>query len=145
MSGGRPAFFDNSDELALKVNEYFKFLEGDFKDVEKRDEKGELYSERVYTRYPEEPTVTGLALFLGFESRQSVYDYEKNGEFSYIIKRARLFVEHGYEKALRNDKCTGAIFALKNMGWTDKQEIDHTSKDGSMSPPTPIAFTKGSN
>ena len=26
----------------------------------------------------------------------------------------------------------GSIFALKNFGWTDKQEIDHTSKGEKM-------------
>ena len=41
-------------------------------------------------------------------------------------------VEHGYEKDLRSDKPTGSIFALKNMGWVDKQEIDHTTKGQSL-------------
>lgn len=104
MAGGRPAHFDNAEELKIEADKYFESI----KDVEY-------------------PTVTGLALYLGFESRQSVYDYEKNGEFSYIIKRARLMVENGYEKELRSDKPTGAIFALKNMGWVDKQEVESTN------------------
>lgn len=32
-----------------------------------------------------------------------------------------------------------AVFGLKNMGrdeWSDKQELDHTSSDGSMTPKT---------
>lgn len=67
-------------------------------------------------------TITGLALALGFESRQSFYDYEKNGEFSYTIKRLRLQIESEYEKKLHESACTGAIFALKNFGWKDKTE-----------------------
>jgi hypothetical protein len=67
-------------------------------------------------------TVTGLALALGFESRQSFYDYEKNGEFSYTIKHFRLQIENGYEEKLHENGCTGAIFALKNFGWKDKTE-----------------------
>lgn len=67
-------------------------------------------------------TITGLCIALGFESRQSFYDYEKNKGFSYIIKRARLFIENDYESALKAAQCTGAIFALKNMGWGDNPE-----------------------
>jgi hypothetical protein len=65
-------------------------------------------------------TITGLAIHLGFESRQSLYDYEKKEGFSYIIKKARLYVENAYEYQLQFGNSTGAIFALKNMNWTDK-------------------------
>ena len=71
----------------------------------------------------EVPTITGLCFHLGFASRQSFYDYGKKDAFSYIIKRARLFIEKEYEEMLQINP-TAAIFALKNMGWTDKQEID---------------------
>jgi hypothetical protein len=72
------------------------------------------------------PTITGLALYMGFASRQSFYDYEKSGEFSYIIKRARLRIENKYEEALHGTSPTGAIFALKNFGWKDKQEVEQS-------------------
>lgn len=71
-------------------------------------------------------TISGLAYYLGFESRQSFYDYEKNAKFSYTIKRARLFIENEYEKLLASGNVTGAIFALKNFGWSDKQEVEHS-------------------
>lgn len=135
MAAGRPAHFENGDQLRSKVEEYYTYLSGDYVDVKLSDDEGNSFTERKYTRHPEDPTITGLALFLGFESRQSVYDYEKNGEFSYIIKNARLRVEHGYEKSLKSDKPTGAIFALKNMGWTDKMELDNNvNLNGSVSP-----------
>ena len=76
----------------------------------------------------ENPTITGLALHLGFESRQSFYDYEKNKEHSYTIKRARLHIENFYEKHLIGQYTSGPIFALKNFGWSDKQEIEHAGK-----------------
>lgn len=76
------------------------------------------------------PTITGLAYHLGFESRQSIYDYEKEGAFSYTIKRARLFIESVYEEKLHEAACTGGIFALKNFGWKDKQDIEHTGNVG---------------
>jgi hypothetical protein len=68
-------------------------------------------------------TITGLCLYLGFDSRQSFYDYEQKVEFSYIIKKARLRIENHYEQCLQYGNVTGAIFPLKNMGWSDKQEI----------------------
>jgi hypothetical protein len=75
-------------------------------------------------------TITGLAMWLGFCDRQSLYDYEKKPEFTCIIKEARLAVENDYELALRSASVTGAIFALKNMGWKDKTETAITDPDG---------------
>lgn len=70
-------------------------------------------------------TITGLALFLGFESRQSFYDYEKKLDFSYTIKKARTFIENDYEELLKTQaNPTGIIFALKNFGWKDKSELE---------------------
>lgn len=66
-------------------------------------------------------TVTGLTLYLGFESRSSLDDYaNRSTEFSYMIKRAKLAVENSYELS----GSTFDIFALKNMGWKDKTETD---------------------
>ena len=77
------------------------------------------------------PTISGLAFYLGFESRQSFYDYEQREEFSYTIKRCRLFMEAHYEARLQGNNPAGSIFWLKNAGWSDKQEIDQqtTIKD----------------
>lgn len=80
------------------------------------------------------PMITRLAYELGFESRQSFYDYEAKSEFSYIIKRARLYVESGYESLLQGTNVAGSIFALKNMGWKDTQAVDHTSNGESIQP-----------
>lgn len=74
----------------------------------------------------ERPTVTGLCLALNFESKDTLYAYRDKKDFSYSIKRALLIVENGYEKALRDQAATGSIFALKNMGWKDKTEQEHS-------------------
>lgn len=79
------------------------------------------------------PTISGLAYYLGFESRQSFYDYEEKEEFTYTIRKTRLFMESRYEERLQGNSPTGAIFWLKNAGWTDKQEIDQkTEHSGSI-------------
>lgn len=70
------------------------------------------------------PTVTGLALHLGFASKQSLYDYEKQDEFSYPIKKSLLKIENALELKLTEQAVTGVIFALKNMGWKDKTDVE---------------------
>jgi hypothetical protein len=80
------------------------------------------------------PTVTGLTLALGFADKSTLYDYVKKPEFSHPIKKALTIVEFGYEKALKESNAAGSIFALKNMGWKDKTELDHTSKGEKIEP-----------
>lgn len=75
-------------------------------------------------------TISGLSFWLGFDSRQTMYNYEANGEFGYVIRRLRLFVESCYEARLHTATPSGAMFALKNMGWTDKMEVDMKNNGG---------------
>jgi len=69
-------------------------------------------------------TLTGLILALGLSSRQSLAEYEHRDEFSDSVKRAKLRCEHEYEKKLSGPNPTGTIFALKNFGWSDKQDVE---------------------
>lgn len=117
---GRPPLFKDPEEIAAKINSYFEHIKGE---KQQTVGDGDLMTE-TWLRQPEPATITGMALFLGFSSRQSIYDYEENGEFSYAIKSARLRVECEYEKRLSGNSPTGAIFALKNLGWKDKTETD---------------------
>lgn len=105
--GGRPAKWDDPKAFSDAVDEYFNL-----QDV--------LH------------TWTGLAMHLGFESRQSLEDYKHKEGFTYPIKKALLRIENKYENRMITEKNpTGSIFALKNFGWKDKQEIDQktTVKD----------------
>lgn len=119
---GQPPKYRKVSEISEKIAEYFEYIAGEFSYDEAK--------KKIYTREPEPATITGLALYLGFESRQSIYDYEKNGRFSYTVKRARLRIEQEYEKKLHGANPTGPIFALKNFGWRDQQQMEHTGKDG---------------
>lgn len=109
---GRPAFFDSKEKLQSKIDEYFNNC----------PDKRTVVAGEITIDIPC-PTITGLALFLGFCDRHSLYDYENRGEFSHTIKTARTKIESAYEKLLHGNSCTGAIFALKNFGWVDKQEV----------------------
>jgi len=121
--GGRPPLFDNPQDLQIKIDDYFK----NCPDSRKLYFEGKLVAEVPC------PTVSGLAYYLGFESRQSFYDYKEDIRFSYIMKRARLFIEKEYEILLQTGNVTGIIFALKNMGWKDKQEIESKNENTNYS------------
>ena len=120
-SGGRPPFFESVIDLDNAIDDYFN------NGIKKRKVVvGKPPNQQVVEL--EVPTITGLCYYLGFESRQSFYDYEKNEEFSYTIKRSRLFIEKEYEEQLSVGNTVGAIFALKNMGWKDKTETEHSGE-----------------
>ena len=79
--------------------------------------------DEYFENTPEEKiTLTGLILALGI-SKETFYQYAKKDEFKEIINRARLRIENTYEQDLRNKGRSGDIFALKNFGWRDQQEI----------------------
>lgn len=93
----------------------------------------------------EPPTVTGLTLFLGFESKSTLYEYAKKLEFSHPIKRALLKIEQFHEIATSmGDKCTGNIFILKNFGWKDTVNTEHSGEIKNTGRPS-IVFKKFSN
>jgi galactose-1-phosphate uridylyltransferase len=76
------------------------------------------------------PTVNGLCLALGC-CRDSLWEYAKKPEFSDAIKRARTRLEMAWEERLAETGPTGAIFWLKNQGWSDSVEQKHSgSIDG---------------
>jgi len=118
-----PAFF-TADELAARIKAYFSHIEGEFHLEMKPGKNPEdgTSAKKVWDREPEPATITGLALFIGFNSRDEFNDYEENGEFAVILKRGHLCIEAIYEKKLHQQSPTGAIFALKSMGWSDKTE-----------------------
>ena len=126
---GRPTEYDTVEKLIAAVEAYFAecvpvlitFMNDGIKQVA-LDKSGRAM-------YQENPaTMAGLAYHLGYSSRQAIYDLEhKSEDFSYVIKRARLKIEAQHEASLSTrDKCTGNIFWLKNHGWSDRSEIEHT-------------------
>lgn len=118
--------FESAEEIEALVQEYFE------KGVKMKTVILGPPNARYSIKLPV-PTITGLCLYLGFESRQSFYEYEQKPEFTYTIKKARLLIETEYEEMLQAGNTSGAIFALKNFGWTDRQEIDQkTEHSGSI-------------
>ena len=103
---GAPGKYKNKEELQVAIDSYFD----------------QLADEGSY------PTISGLAIHLGYASRQSIYDLQKNKEFSYTIKRAVLRIESTHEAGLYGKNVAGHIFWLKNRGWSDSQDINIKTK-----------------
>lgn len=119
MGAGRPPIHTDPAEVERLVDDYFVWIGGEGH-YEKHEEGPDRW---IWDRRPEPPTVTGLALHLGFSHKQSLYDYAERPEFFDPIKRGLSRVEKHHEiQIAHGDKCTGNIFALKNMGWADKTE-----------------------
>ena len=119
---GRPAKYENPEDMQKIIVEYFNECEAEGK----------------------KPTVTGLGYVLDM-NRTDLINYEKCFEcdrlkqypdavrrgFVNTIKEAKRFIESCLEDKLINGTTTpiGLIFALKNnYGWVDKQEIEQTNK-----------------
>ena len=87
-----------------------------------------------YFNSTERPTLSGLALYLNID-RQTLYNYKERDEFFDIIKKATARVESIYEeRAIYENNPTGVIFALKNMGWSDKVENKTDMKVSGIKP-----------
>jgi hypothetical protein len=118
---GRPPKYKTALQLQTKIDRYFKsglhietVIVG----------KGEA-QKAIEVAYP---TITGLVMYCGFSNRHSFYDLEKQDEFSHTIKMARSRLEQHYEMLLQRGLGAGAIFALKNFGWRDTTEINHSGR-----------------
>lgn len=69
------------------------------------------------------PTVTGLALWLGYSGRAALCRAAEAGEgrLGDAIRRAKSVVAMWREGQLGSGKDAGHMFVLKNMGWKDEQ------------------------
>lgn len=116
MPAGRPPLYDNPEDMAEIIEQYFNDPSVMFTNPD-----GQI----VFR-----PTMAGLAYALGMD-RKSLLNYSHKQEFFPTIKRARDRVEAALEANLYNNSVTGTIFNLKNnFGWVDKTEQERYGKDG---------------
>lgn len=102
MPAGRPRLIASPEEMKERGHEYFQ-----------------------QCRENEEPIlVTGLVLALGMSCRDTLIEYGKRPEFADTVKELKTVCENFAETRLYGNSPTGAIFALKNYGWTDKQDLN---------------------
>ena len=93
------------------------------KSVRQFEERAEAYFVECEAK-GEPALLTGLILALGLRSREGLDEYGRRPEVTDSVKKAKLRIEMEYEKALHGRSPTGPIFALKNFGWTDKQDVE---------------------
>ena len=111
---GRPPIYPTVESLAEKIFEYF--------------ETGCKTS--VVDKFGNEieadaPSVTELAVYLGFSCRESFYKQADRGdEFLHTIKTVRSWMAGKFEKNLiLGEATTGSIFWLKaNDGWIEEEK-----------------------
>ena len=121
---GRTPKSRDEEELRGKIDGYFKKCEGE------PLTDGDGYPILGKDGYPimkkaKPPTVTGLALALGFKSRQSLLNYQAKPKFRDIITEAKSRVEEYTEGRLFDSSgANGAKFSLANNfeGWKEKTE-----------------------
>lgn len=128
---GRPPMYKSKKEIQEKIDAYFKACEG----TPYIDKDGNVMIDKngdpvIVGIRP--LTITGLALALGFNSRQSLLNYQGKPEFMDTITRAKAMVEQYAEERLYDkDGANGAKFSLANNfeGWREKQSIEADVKN----------------
>lgn len=97
--GGVEPMYSDPDVMVEKIAEYL-----DWEDQFKGKEGKGTY------------TLEGCALYLGFKSVQSMYDYEnRDAKFSYVVNRFRLFMTHwNVQKLYWGGTFAGSSYWLNN-------------------------------
>lgn len=123
---GRPPKYESKEQIEGLIEEYFRSCEGKvLKDNDENIVYNKFGEPVVIGRKP--PTVTGLALALGFSTRLSLLNYQGKKEFANTITRAKTYIEEYAERRLFDrDGVHGAKFSLINnfKGWSERPKED---------------------
>ena len=149
MAFGRPLRWKSAKELQEQIDSYFKSIsyeepvivesyvlddKGNVqvndtgtpikKHITLRDDNGNVVTD---TKFWKPPTASGLASYLK-TNRQTIINYEKKDDFIDTIKNAKVKLEAYYEQRFIENGHAGNIFAAKNFGFKDTQQIEHTGR-----------------
>ncbi len=125
--------YQTAEEMSAAINAYFADCEGHAL----TDADGNVITDKhgqpvIVGAHP--PTVTGLALALGFKTRQSLLNYQaRSGAFNDIITVAKSRCEEYAERRLYDrDGVNGAKFSLMNnfKGWREKAADESSETEG---------------
>lgn len=126
---GRPLKYKTKEELQNAIGKYFKDCEGETLKDTNGDTVFDKHGQPVIVGQ-KPPTVTGLALALGFNSRQALLNYQAKKQFNDTITRAKSKCEEYAESRLYDkDGVNGAKFSLTNnfKGWSEKPDAQQTT------------------
>lgn len=110
--------YKNPEEMQRVIDDYFDSCAGRLATDEDGQPILNKFGEPVYLdQHP--PTVTGLALALGFSSRQTLLNYQARPAFMDTITRAKSRCEaYAEERLYDRDGARGAQFSLEhNFNW----------------------------
>lgn len=119
----RPPKYKTVDALQAAIDAYFEDCQGKPLVDDKGNAVTDKYGEPVIVgAHP--PTVTGLALALGFTNRQSLLNYQGKKQFLDTITRAKSRCEEYAESRLFDrDGARGAQFSLEhNFRWLEQDK-----------------------
>lgn len=124
---GKKLKYKTVEELQAKIDEYFNACKGEVLTDADGNALTDKYGRPIMVNAVP-PTITGLALALGFRSRQALLNYQHRAEFEDAVTVAKLRVEAYVESRLFDrDGVRGAEFNLKNnfSGWRDNPGEDN--------------------
>lgn len=130
-AGGRPPKFRSPAAMQAKIDEYFEGCKGEIL----RDDDGmPVLTKRgdVVMVGERPPTMTGLALALGFADRSSLLDYQAKPRFEAVIVRAKSRIEqYAEERLFDRDGAAGARFSLQNnfRGWKETRDVNVSASE----------------
>lgn len=120
---GRPPKYETAEQMQTAIDRYFEDCKGEpiigDDGMPILDKYGQPF---IINSHP--PTVTGLALALGFTSRRALLDYQGRGEFIHTVLRAKARIEaYAEERLFDRDGQRGAEFSLKyNFRWAAEEK-----------------------
>ncbi len=131
MAGGAPRKWKSVKAMQEAIDAYFKACKGEPYIGDDGYAVRDKYGVPIIIN-AKPPTVTGLALALGFASRQALINYQCKPEFHDTITRAKARCEEYAESRLYDkDGANGAKFSLGcNFGWRAAEEKAETQAGG---------------
>ena len=129
---GRPKKYETAEDLREQIQYYFDSITRDSKattvkenDIDETTEEVPVYNNAgeqiIYTEFIKQPSVVGLALFLGIH-RDTLNEYEKDPIFSDTIREAKqIIVNQKLEMLPLMKNPRGLMFDLSaNYGMHEK-------------------------
>lgn len=137
---GRDKIFKTPSDLWGAACEYFEWCEENpLKEEKAFAFQGEITKESVSLLRP--MTIGGLCLFLGV-NMQYLNDFEESLDLESREGKDFSLIIEAIKTSIKEQKFAGAAAGLFNaniiardLGLSDKSELDHKSSDGSMTPP----------
>lgn len=123
---GTPPKYTDPEVMRVKIDEYFKDCEGTLLQDHNGDPIIDRWGNPVYFG-KKPPTMTGLALALGFKTRTGLVRYKAKKGFMDLLMEAKTRIEmYNEEQLYTKDGARGAMFNLQRnfRGWQEEKQAE---------------------